>query len=110
MTNLNRNLSALRALVASTGLCIRRIGVNVRCFCFRLGQFSPRVIHAMREGPVRPDSKHPQNSRHPISKEIRRILMSTERPNNKEYYPLWAPQKAHVTLGNQALGPGAGVA
>src|SRR6185369_7181321 len=64
----------------------------------------------MSEGPVRSDRKHPQNRRHPISKEIRRTWMSTERADNKKYNPFWAPQRAHVTFGNQALGPAAGVA
>src|SRR5215213_6157447 len=88
----------------------RCFSVNIRWLCFRLCQLAPRVIHAVGEGPIRSDRKDPQDGRHSIGKEIRRTWMSTERPDNKEYNPFWAAQKAHVTLGNQALGPGAGVA
>src|SRR5688572_14580204 len=92
------------------GLCIRSVGVDVWCFCFRPRQLAPRVIHPVRKGPIRADRKHPQNGRHPVSKEIGRTWMSTERADDKEYYPFWAPQKANVTFGNQALRAGAGVA
>src|SRR5687768_8901282 len=58
-----RHQSALRPPFAGpTGLCIRSFSVGVLCFCcFNLSQFAPRVVHAMRKGPIGANCKYPQD-------------------------------------------------
>ncbi len=73
-------------------------------------ELPPRVIHPMRERPVRTDGQNPKHRGHAIGKKVMRTGPRRERADNEKHDTLRPSQKTDVALRNQTLGARARIA